>query len=160
AVQKPHWTAPRSANACCTASRRPSRSSPSTVSTSRPSASIARYVHALTAAPSTSTVQAPQTWLSQERLAPLSPRRSRNTSSSSASAGSVNAAGRPFTWRVTSNEDGMRIPGIGPTALGARDHRGQYAPREHPRELPLVVDATVKIGDGVHGLGGQHTDIV
>ena len=59
-VQKPHWSAACSTNACWIGCSRSPSASPSTVSTCLPAASKARKVQALTGSSSTRTVQAPQ----------------------------------------------------------------------------------------------------
>ncbi len=76
------------------------------VSTSRPSASAARYVQELTGSPSTSTVQVPHTWTSHDRLAPVRASRSRSTSSSS-SWGSTSMV---LTLAVEDGRDAHRQP--------------------------------------------------
>ena len=79
-VQKPHWMAPFAMNAFCSGCIAPSDASPSMVVTSWPSAATASTRHDLTASPSRSTVQVPQSPKSQPLLVPVSPRCSRNRS--------------------------------------------------------------------------------
>ena len=59
----------------------------------------------LTAIPSTSTVHAPHTCMSHERLAPFRSSRSRRTSRSSACAGTASSCRRPLTVRRRSDTD-------------------------------------------------------
>src|SRR5215470_5992309 len=153
AVQKPHWTAPCSMNASWSGSSVSPSPSPSTVRTRVPSASTARWVQELTGAPSTSTVQAPQTCMSQERLAPLRPSRSRSTSKSSACAGTSRATARPLTVKARLHDDGVRVSLMKVSPGRPRGHGGDSAAHEHPRHLALVVGGAVEIGDGVHRLG-------
>src|SRR5215470_2043386 len=153
AVQKPHWTAPCSMNASWSGSSVSPSPSPSTVRTRVPSASTARWVQELTGAPSTSTVQAPQTCMSQERLAPLRPSRSRSTSKSRACAGTSRATARPLTVKARLYDDGVCVSLMKVAPGRPRGHGGDGTAHEHSRHLALVVGGAVKIGDGVHHLG-------
>ena len=87
-VQKPHCTAPASANACCTGCRPPPAAapsiapiaaSPSTVWMSRSWACPAATRHAQTVTPSMTTVHDPHSPCSQAFLLPGRPSRSRST---------------------------------------------------------------------------------
>ena len=68
AVQKPHWNAWASRNACCIGCSLPSQASPWSVVTSRPSARNAGTRQLWTGLPSSQTVQAPQSPASQPFL--------------------------------------------------------------------------------------------
>ena len=72
-VQKPHCSAWRSWNACCTGCSSPSAARPSIVVTSCPSACTASTEQLLTLRPSNSTVQAPQLLVSQPTTVPTLP---------------------------------------------------------------------------------------
>ena len=72
-VQKPHCAAPFRSKASCSGCGRPAPASPSTVRTSRPSTSSTGVMHDRWGAPSTMTVHAPQSPLSQPCLEPVSP---------------------------------------------------------------------------------------
>src|SRR5688500_4780904 len=152
AVQKPHCTAPCSMNASCSGCRCSSVPSPSTVSTSRPSTSSARYVHALTGAPSTSTVHAPHTCMSQERRAPLSCSRSRSTSSSSASGRTSSAAGRPLSVKRRLDDDRMGIAFLAVLGSSRRARGGheECAFDEDARHVLLVLRRAVQVTGGLH----------
>ena len=73
AVQKPHWKAWASRNACCIGCSSPSWASPSIVVTSRPAARKAGMRQLWTGVPSSQTVQAPQSPASQPFLTPNQP---------------------------------------------------------------------------------------
>ena len=74
AVQNPHWNAWASRNACCIGWSVPSRASPSSVVTSRPSARKAGTRQLWTGLPSSQTVQAPQSPASHPFFTPNQPR--------------------------------------------------------------------------------------
>src|SRR5260370_41275081 len=97
AVQKPHWTAAWRMKASTAARWKAVPARPSMVSTCRPSMSQARKQHELTGAPSTSTVQVPQTSTSHDCFTPVSPSSSRRKSSSNSLAATVPAKGLPLT---------------------------------------------------------------
>ena len=73
AVQKPHWNACASRNACCIGCSAPSVRQPSIVVTSRPAARKAGIRQEWTGVPSSQTVQAPQSPASQPFLTPKQP---------------------------------------------------------------------------------------
>ena len=77
-VQKPHCTAPASANASWTGWRAPSAASPSTVTTSCPSACAASTRHEQTSSPSRRTEHEPHSPCSQAFFDPGSASRSRS----------------------------------------------------------------------------------
>src|SRR5262249_22480085 len=90
---------------------------PSIVVTSRPAACAARKQHELTGRPSTRTVQAPQTWTSQERFAPVRPSESRRKSSSSSFGATSRTTSPPLTLRAISTRSPARprdrsLPGL------------------------------------------------
>ena len=76
-VQKPHCRPWQAMKPCWTGSSSPSRASPSTVRTSRPSAITASTVQDFTGAPSSQTTQAPQLDVSQPQWVPVSSSSSR-----------------------------------------------------------------------------------
>ena len=77
-VQNPHWTAPVVANASCTGWSDPSAPSPSTVTTSCPSACAASTRHAHTSVPSSKIEHEPHSPCSHAFFDPGSPRCSRS----------------------------------------------------------------------------------
>ena len=89
AVQKPHWNACASRNACCIGCSSPSGASPSIVVTSRPSARKAGIRQLWTGMPSSQTVQAPQSPASQPFLTPNKPWSRRNVLQALARRGSA-----------------------------------------------------------------------
>ena len=76
-VQKPHWRAWCSWNACCIGCSAPFSEMPSIVVTSCPSACTARTLHDFTLRPSRCTVQAPQLLVSHPTTVPTLPTTSR-----------------------------------------------------------------------------------
>jgi len=74
AVQNPHWNPCASRKLCCTGCRPSGGARPSIVVTSRPWARNAGYTHECTGLPSTCTVHAPQSPVSQPFLTPKQPR--------------------------------------------------------------------------------------
>ena len=105
-------------------------------------------------APSTSTVQAPHTCVSHERLAPFRSSRSRSTSSRSACAGTSSLVRRPLTTirTVTTlvlrrpRRGGYRTDGLGAARPGRGDP--QRAADEHRDHLALVVGRAVRSSAG------------
>src|SRR5580765_7362299 len=86
-------------NACCNGWSVPSAfSKPSMVVTFLPRASYAKYVQALTGAPSINTVQAPQTWTSQETLVPLRFSVLRRTSTRVSAGSQSTSLALPLSW--------------------------------------------------------------
>src|SRR5580765_7409035 len=86
-------------NACCNGWSVPSAfSKPSMVVTVLPRASYAKYVQALTGAPSINTVQAPQTWTSQETLVPLRFSVLRRTSARVSAGSQSTSLALPLSW--------------------------------------------------------------
>ena len=73
-VQNPHCSPWHSMNPCCTGSSPSGPSSPSTVSTRRPSAITPSTVQLLTGAPSRRTTHAPQFDVSHPQCVPINPR--------------------------------------------------------------------------------------
>src|SRR5438477_441477 len=96
-VQKPHCTAPRSISSCWSGWSEPFSPSPATVSTRAPSAWTASTLHALTATPSSRTVQAPQTPSPQPYLTSVAPALSRRKCSSVTCGSTGSRNRRPFT---------------------------------------------------------------
>jgi hypothetical protein len=86
-----------SMKACCRGPGRPSRDSPSTVTTSLPSAAHAGVSQAGMETPSTSTWQAPHSPLPQPKRVPFSPQAWRSTSSSDALPSASTVRSPPFT---------------------------------------------------------------
>lgn len=84
-------------NACWIGCSAPSAASPSIVVTSAPSACAASSEQELTAAPSSSTVHAPQMPLLQYAFVPVSPRSSRTRSSSVREGGTSRRSRLPLT---------------------------------------------------------------
>lgn len=70
--QKPHWSAPQTSKARCTGCGPSADARPSMVVTSRPAEACASVMHESVGFPSTRTVQAPQSPLSQPCLVPVS----------------------------------------------------------------------------------------
>ncbi len=101
-VQKPHCVPPCSTSACWMGCSFPPSDRPSIVTMSRPGASRASTRQALTAAPSTITVQVPQLPLPQPSLVPVSPMRSRSRSSSVSRVSASTVCSSPLTVQVTS----------------------------------------------------------
>src|SRR5580765_6479528 len=86
-------------NACCNGWSVPSAfSKPSMVVTFLPRASYAKYVQALTGAPSINTVQAPQTWTSQETLVPFKLSVLRRTSARVSAGSQSTSLALPLSW--------------------------------------------------------------
>jgi hypothetical protein len=100
-VQKPHWKASASINACCTGSSVPSRASPSTVVTWRPVQSTASNKHAYIARPSTRTVQAPQSPMSHTFFVPVRWSAERRVSRSVRRGSSTSRCSAPLMSKVT-----------------------------------------------------------
>ena len=100
-MQKPHWSAWCSRNAACSGVSSPSPARPSTVSTLAPSTCAASSRHERTAAPSSRTVQAPQTPCSQPTCVPRSPSRWRRKSESSSRGSTCSRQSRPLTSTET-----------------------------------------------------------
>src|SRR5512134_2091972 len=69
---------------------------PSMVTTFLPATAESGVVHALTASPPTSTVQAPQTAMPQPNLVPISPNSSRTTHISGVSGSDADETAFPF----------------------------------------------------------------
>ena len=97
-VQKPHWTAPQSINACCMGCSCPFRLSPSMVSTRCPAASLIGTLQAFTAVPSSITRQAPQSPEEHPFFAPVRPSVSRSTRSSVHWGGTHTVRSTPFIY--------------------------------------------------------------
>ncbi len=123
-----------------------SSASPSTVSTSAPSACTASTRHESDGRPSTSTVQAPQAPCSQPTCVPVSPSPWRRKSESSVRGSARPTCSRPLTRRRTARSS-TRDPrgqqraqrrhtrGLSPVAR--RSHAGRpRAPRRRPRAPP------------------------
>jgi cobalamin biosynthesis Mg chelatase CobN len=94
-VQNPHCNASRAMKARCTGCNLPPPT-PSTVVTLLPAAAFAGRRQLATGTPSSRTVQAPQTPAPHTSLVPVRRRRSRRTSTRSASASSGSIAARPL----------------------------------------------------------------
>src|SRR5262245_21776441 len=92
--------------------------------------------------------------MSQERLAPLRPSRSRNTSRRRACAGTSRVTARPLTVRARLREDSVSVSRVKVSPGRPRGHGDNSATHEHPRHLALVVSRAVKIGQSLHHLGG------
>src|SRR5216683_4331383 len=86
-VQKAHWNAPASRNACCTGCNRPSFSRPSIVTTGFPTAALAGIWHERRGAPPIRTVHAPHCPSPQPYLLPVKPSSSRKTFNRGVSGG-------------------------------------------------------------------------
>src|SRR5712691_145999 len=159
-VQKPHWMAPCSTNAACTARSVSPSARPSTVRISRPSASTARWVQALTGAPSTSTVQAPHTWMSHERLAPLRPSCSRRTSRSRLCGMTSTATARPLTVQARLDDDGVGIACLDLLSLSARGGDLERPLHARAGQRALVLGGAVAITHRLHLAGGRSSQLL
>src|SRR4051794_8685955 len=147
-VQNPHCRAWHSRKAswtgCSTWPPRPSsRARPSTVSTAAPSTWTASTRQERTGAPSTTTVQAPQTPCSQPTCVPVRRRSWRSASDSNRRTGTVASRGTPFTVTVivrsVSTETVMRRSsrcswlGAGLASLLGRRRALRCSLARHPR---------------------------
>src|SRR4029453_9934683 len=140
-VQKPHWSPWQSRNAACTGDNPPPGGPmPSIVVTSLPAACTANIKQARTAAPSTRTVQAPQTPCSQPRWVPVSRSSSRRKSARVRRGSTLASRGSPFTVSFTDTSAMVRLGGC--RDPGARHHRGA-----HP--LAVLRGSVEVAGDGV-----------
>src|SRR6516162_3002101 len=95
-VQKPHCRPCSSLNPSCNGCSCPSFISPSTVSTSSPSACTANMVHDFTVLPLRITVQAPQLLVSQPTCVPVKPRTSRMKCTSNNLGSTAASRSRPL----------------------------------------------------------------
>ena len=100
-VQMPHCKAACSMNFSCKGCRAPPSASPSTVLTSRPSASAPSTRQEQTRRPSSRTLQAPQSPVPQPSLAPVRPHLSRSESSRVSSGGQAKSTGSPLMRVLT-----------------------------------------------------------
>src|SRR5919198_937794 len=124
-VQKPHWSAWRSQNACWSGWSSPPCARPSIVVISLPSAWTASKVHDFTACPSRWIVQAPQSDVSQPIFVPVSPRSSRRKSTSSV-RGSTSASCRtPLTVSAIGITSPPLRRALPRTCAGSRDRRAR-----------------------------------
>src|SRR6185436_1619497 len=146
-----HCSAVQSMNASCTgSSRSPAPARPSTVEIPAPSASTANVVHALTGLPSTSTVHAPQTCVSQLTLVPFKPCLSRRNSAKVSRFGTGSSTLRPLTLVTISVSYIDRL-------LHLRDGSAD----EHPCEVTLVLLGPVQVLDHVQARqDGIEVDVV
>src|SRR5207244_3023939 len=147
-VQKPHWRPCASMKPSCTGSSLPSRSRPSTVRTSWPSAITASVVHDLTGSPSTRTTQVPQFDVSHPQWVPVRPRVSRRKWTSRRRGSTSAERGSPLTVTVTCTVSYL----LGQGALGGA---AQGAVGELARQMALVVGAAALVGDRLAVGGGQ-----
>src|SRR5207253_7478251 len=131
--QNPHWRAACRVNASSSRSNSGRSASPSIVNTSAPAASAARKQHELTGSPSTSTVHAPQTCTSHERLAPVSPSPSRRKSSRSSCDSTSRTSSRPLTLSAICT----RHPAL-PRLPVLRDEAVPVLDRQEPRREVAV----------------------
>src|SRR6266542_4268204 len=152
-VQKPHCRPCSCLKAAWMGWSWPSVSSPSTVSTARPSACTARKVQDLMGTPSTSTVQAPQPEVSQPRWVPVSRSSSRRKWASSRRGSPSALRSAPLTLTVLRMR--LRTPPVPP---GARGHGGglpQAALGEDANDVALVLDRAAQVGAWRGGLCGE-----
>src|SRR5690606_35820992 len=108
-VHAPHCAAPCSRKAACSTDRRP-LARPSTVLTVLPATLAAGIRQAPTGAPSTRTVQAPQSPASQPILVPVSPSSSRSTLDSLRRGGTRSETGASFTLRSIAIASRLMLP--------------------------------------------------
>src|SRR5690606_11432650 len=101
--------APCSRKAACSTDRRP-LARPSTVLTVLPATLAAGIRQAQTGAPSTRTVQAPQSPASQPILVPVSPSSSRSTLDSLRRGGTQSETGASFTLRSIAIASRLMLP--------------------------------------------------
>ena len=146
-MHAPHCTAPCARKADWSGSSRPSRSSPSTVVTSRSATCATGTRQAQTACPSSWTVQAPQSPASHPTFVPVSARSSRRTSESRRIGGVATVTARPLT-RNAMGRPASAGPLIGRVARegagrssaqrprGSRPSRGDRRSGRGPRGRP------------------------
>ena len=115
--------------------------SPSMVSIFLPLACPASIKHALTAIPSTSTVQVPQSPTSQPSLAPVRFKSSRSILSSVVSGGTLAVRSSPFTVSVTS------VISLFPLSVGQVEHCLQSSPGANFDETIAVFFGSAEIID-------------
>src|SRR5579872_4240457 len=115
-VQKPHCGPSCWMKASWSGSSLPFCASPSTVTTLRPSAHTASWLHEYTFLPSSSTVQAPHSPRSQPIFEPVSPRWSRSTSASvqRSSTSILCAVPLTVTLMAVRGTPGAAAPGVCP----------------------------------------------
>src|SRR4051794_18643971 len=168
-VQKPHWSAWQSWNACCTGPSVPSAFvSPSTVVIRASTADTANIRQARTGSPSISTVQAPQTPCSQPTWVPVRPTSWRSASESSRRAGTRTSYVAPLTWSRTSKSSSpllssLMLAGSTWNRQPAGDFVGcscrtllrvvvgppEYAGGQHAHQLLTVGAGGVDVGRGI-----------
>src|SRR5262245_8839917 len=120
---------------------RPMRSAPrpSIVTTFLPATAETGVVHALTAWPPTSTVQAPHTAMPQPNLVPVNPNSSRTTHISGVSGGDADETDFPFRIKLVA----MRLP-----SLSHKETRRELAPQ-------TLVAWTARVHARAHVSGGN-----
>ncbi len=133
-VQKPHCTAPASTNASCTRCSSPFSASPSTVTTSWPSACAASTRHAQTSVPSSSTEHDPHSPCSQAFFDPGRPSLSRSakrrlspaqTSASRCSPLTVSSIFTPAPVERALRQHAQRVPPVRGGAAHVVDRAGR-----------------------------------
>src|SRR4051812_34166399 len=148
-VQKPHWVAKPSRNACWSGERPSTGVVPSSVLTVEPLIVSTGTRQDMTAWPSTWQVQVPHVPTPQPRLAAVRPRLSRSALSRVVPGWARNSVGSPLS------SSSMTLDGMGE---GSADVDGQDAtavPRAGVRVVEGIGDLEAQLGGGVDVAGGE-----